>query len=80
MQRTHVKCLKKKTEFSVKINIISENKFQIVLWKFSRLQERQSLKMGRKIPGKKHRRNTDAEKQIEKREAELRLKVRITHI
>jgi len=31
--------------------------------------------MGRKIPGKKHRRNTDAEKQIEKREAELRLKV-----
>ena len=36
--------------------------------------------MGRKIPGKKHRRNTDAEKQIEKREAELRLKVRITHV
>ena len=31
--------------------------------------------MGRKIPGKKHRRNTDPEKQLEKRENELKLKV-----
>ena len=31
--------------------------------------------MGKKIPGKKHRRNTSAEEQIEKREALLRLKV-----
>ena len=31
--------------------------------------------MGRKIPGKKHRRNTDPEKQLEKRESELKLKV-----
>lgn len=31
--------------------------------------------MGRKIPGKKHRRANYPEKQIEKREAELRLKV-----
>ena len=34
-----------------------------------------SLKMGRKIPGKKHHGVKDPEKQKEKRESELRLKV-----
>ena len=34
-----------------------------------------SVKMGRKIPGKKHHGSKDPEKQKEKREAELRLKV-----